>query len=471
MLFNSVEYACLLAIVFGGFWLLGNRRLPRVLLLLVASYVFYACWNAKYLALIFLSSNVDFFIGRGLARAERAGIRRLLLAASVIVNLGVLCTFKYFNFFVDSFVDLLAAMGIESDGTHLEVLLPVGISFYTFQTLSYTIDVYRRKMAPTNRYFEYLLFVSFFPQLVAGPIVRASHLLPQIGRIPKLTAEAGSRALFLIGIGLIKKIAIADFLGSHMVDRVFSNPEMYSSIETLLGVYAYAFQIYADFSAYSDIAIGSAALLGFQIPLNFNAPYRAADLREFWQRWHISLSTWLRDYLYIPLGGSRRGGARTYLNLMTTMLLGGLWHGAALTFIAWGAMHGLALVVTRLLQRFRGRKRVWGSARRAVGVLVTFHLVCAAWVFFRAPDFSRAAAVFGSIAALDFDTTNLTWPGLAVLGAAVFTHWMPDSWIDGARRLFHAVPAAVQAASLVAVLWAVRQLALTEVTPFIYFQF
>jgi len=471
MLFNSVEYACLLAVAFGGFWLLERHRLARVLLLLAASYLFYACWNAKYLLLIFMSSNVDFFVGRGLARAERPGARRLLLAVSVVVNLGVLCTFKYFNFFVASAVDLLAALGIDAGGWHLDVLLPVGISFYTFQTLSYTIDVYRRKLDPTDRYFEYLLFVSFFPQLVAGPIVRASHLLPQLGRLPTLTAERGSRALFLIGLGLVKKIAIADFLGAHVVDRVFSNPDMYSSVETLLGVYGYAFQIYADFSAYSDIAIGSAALLGFDIPVNFNAPYRAENLREFWQRWHISLSTWLRDYLYVPLGGSRRGGARTYLNLLVTMLLGGLWHGAALTFVAWGAMHGLALVATRLVQRWRGAQRVPGAVRRAVGVLVTFHVVCAAWVFFRAQDFSGAAAVFRSIAALDLDTTNVTWPGLAVLGAAVFTHWIPDGWIEGARRLFHAVPAGVQAAALVAALWAVRQLALTEVTPFIYFQF
>jgi D-alanyl-lipoteichoic acid acyltransferase DltB (MBOAT superfamily) len=471
MLFNSVEYACLLAIVFGGFWLLRRFRLPRVLLLLAASYVFYACWNAKYLLLIFLSSNVDFFVGRGLARTERVGLRRLLLTVSVVVNLGVLCTFKYFNFFVDSFVDLLAAVGIDAGGWHLEVLLPVGISFYTFQTLSYTIDVYRRKMAPTNRYFEYLLFVSFFPQLVAGPIVRASHLLPQLGRLPTLTAERGSRALFLIGIGLIKKIAIADYLGAHVVDRVFGNPEMYSSVETLFGVYGYAFQIYADFSAYSDIAIGSAALLGFEIPLNFNAPYRAANLREFWQRWHISLSTWLRDYLYVPLGGSRRGSARTYLNLMVTMLLGGLWHGAALTFVAWGAIHGAALVITRLIQRSGGAERIPLAVRRTAGVLLTFHVVCAAWVFFRAQDFSRAADVFLSIAALDFDITNISWSGMAVLGAAVFTHFMPEGWLEGARRLFHAVPAAVQAASLVVALWAVRQLAMTEVTPFIYFQF
>jgi D-alanyl-lipoteichoic acid acyltransferase DltB (MBOAT superfamily) len=471
MLFNSVEYACLLVTVFAGFWLLHRHRRPRVLLLLAASYTFYACWNAKYLLLILLSSNVDFAVGRLLGLNSDPRRRKLLLATSVIVNLGVLCAFKYFNFFADSFAGMMSALGIETGAWHLNVLLPVGISFYTFQTLSYTIDVYRKQMEPAADYFEYLLFVSFFPQLVAGPIVRARHLLPQIGRLPSLTAERGSRALFLIGSGLIKKIAIADFLGTHMVDRVFSNPEMYSSVESLLGVYAYAFQIYADFSAYSDIAIGSAALLGFDIPINFNAPYRAANLREFWQRWHISLSTWLRDYLYLPLGGSRRGSGRTYLNLMVTMLLGGLWHGAAATFVAWGAMHGAALMLTRVVQRTRVLSRVPGRLRRVLGVVVTFHVVCAAWVFFRAPSFSVAVDVFRSIAALDLDTTNLGWPGALVLLAAALIHWFPTRWLESIRAGFHAIPAAIQALGLVGAMLAVRQLALTEVTPFIYFQF
>jgi D-alanyl-lipoteichoic acid acyltransferase DltB (MBOAT superfamily) len=471
MLFNSVEYAFLLLAAFAGYWLLAGHRRLRVLLLLAASYLFYASWNYKYLSLIFLSSTMDFGIGRALARVESRAGRRALLATSIAVNLGVLCVFKYFNFFTDSFVALLATFGLEASAWHLDVLLPVGISFYTFQTLSYTIDVYRRRLAPARSYPEYLLFVSFFPQLVAGPIVRASTLLPQIGRPPRLAADQGSRALFLIGAGLVKKIAIADFLGAHLVDKVFGNPEMYSSIEALAATYAYAFQIYADFSAYSDIAIGSAALLGFQIPRNFDAPYRAANLREFWQRWHISLSTWLRDYLYIPLGGSRRGPARTQVNLLITMLLGGLWHGAALTFVAWGAIHGLALMGTRLAQRWWGERAQADPLMRAVGVLVTFHVVCAAWVFFRAPTFGVALELFASLGALDFGVNNLDWPVLAVLAVAAGTHWIPREWIGAIRKGFHTIPAPVQALMLIGALLGLRQLALTDVTPFIYFQF
>ncbi|MBW2523396.1 MAG: MBOAT family protein [Deltaproteobacteria bacterium] len=471
MLFNSTEYAFLLAGAFAAYWLLAGHRRLRVLALLAASYLFYASWNARYLGLIFFSSTLDFAIGRAMSREPSPAARRALLAASVLVNLGILCTFKYFNFFAREAAALLAVFGVDATPFHLDVLLPVGISFYTFQTLSYTIDVYRRRLEPSASYTDYLLFVSFFPQLVAGPIVRASTLLPQIAGRHRLTAEQGSNALLLIGIGLAKKIAIADFLGVHVVDRVFTNPEMYSSLEALAAAYGYSFQIYADFSAYSDIAIGSAALLGFTIPLNFDAPYRAVDLRDFWRRWHISLSTWLRDYLYIPLGGSRRGPGRTYINLAVTMLLGGLWHGAALTFVVWGAIHGLALALTRAWQRAFPTEEAPSDWRRALGTVLTFHLVTAAWVFFRAPSFDVAFDVFAAIGALSPGLTNLGWPSMLVLALAVATHWIPDGWMDTARRGFHAAPAPLQAATLVAAVLALHQVASTEVTPFIYFQF
>jgi len=473
MLFNSVEYAGLLIAAFTGAWLLSlaPSRHPRNVFLLVASYFFYGCWSVRYLSLIFLSSSMDFLIGRGLSRVERPSGRKGLLALSVTVNLGILATFKYFNFFSASLAALFARFGVEVDPFALDVLLPVGISFYTFQTLSYTIDVYRRKLDPITCYTDYLLFVSFFPQLVAGPIVRASHLLPQLARKPGLTSREGSAAIFLIGIGLAKKIAIADYLGAHMVDPVFSNPAMYSSLETLAGVYGYALQIYADFSAYSDIAIGSAALLGFKLPLNFDGPYTAASLREFWQRWHISLSTWLRDYLYIPLGGSRRGPAVTYMALMVTMLLGGLWHGAALTFVFWGLIHGLALVLTRVIQRLGLLERMNRRVRRGIGVFVTFHVVCAGWIFFRSPDFATAGEVFSSLATLDFATSNIPWGVLAMIVVAFGTHWIPRGAMHRLAEIFDRVPAPLQAATLVGVVLAVRQLAVTDVTPFIYFQF
>ncbi|MCP4605605.1 MAG: MBOAT family protein [Proteobacteria bacterium] len=473
MHFNSVEYACLLIGAIACTWLMTWYEKPklRVILLLTASYIFYASWNPKYLVLIFFSSSLDFTIGRFLARAKSRFQKKALLAGSVVVNLGILCAFKYFNFFTAEVSALLHTFGVEMITPHLDILLPVGISFYTFQTLSYTIDVYREQLEPAKNYFEYLLFVSFFPQLVAGPIVRARTLLPQIARMPKLSAEQGSRAIYRIGIGIVKKIAIADFLGAHIVDPVFSNPEMYSSIEALVGVYAYAFQIYADFSAYSDIAIGSAALLGFEIPENFNAPYRAADLREFWQRWHISLSTWLKDYLYIPLGGSQSSAFRTYVNLMITMLIGGLWHGAANTFIVWGAMHGGALVITRIVQRLNYMKKVPFAVRRAAGVILTFHLVCAAWVFFRAPNFDMAASIFESIASLTVGTANISTPVIIALAAAIFTHWIPIRWTERCHSLFHALPAPIQAAALIAAILLIQRLASTEVEPFIYFQF
>ncbi|MCP4679200.1 MAG: MBOAT family protein [Deltaproteobacteria bacterium] len=470
MLFNSFEYACLLVVALTLSWFAVKRHKLRVTVLLAASYIFYASWNAKYLLLIFFSSSLDYAIGRLLTRAKGRP-RRALLAISVIVNLGVLCTFKYFNFFSAEVVALLATFGIKASAAHLDVLLPVGISFYTFQTLSYTIDVYRRQLEPVKSYLEYLLFVSFFPQLVAGPIVRARTLLPQIASSPRLTSEQGSRAIYRIGLGLVKKIAIADFLGAHIVDPVFSNPEMYSSPEALVAAYAYAFQIYADFSAYSDIAIGSARLLGFEIPENFRNPYRAADLREFWQRWHISLSTWLRDYLYIPLGGSRGTSFRTYVNLMITMLLGGLWHGAAMTFIAWGAIHGAALVVTRIVQRIFRTRDIHAGLLRVVGVFFTFHIVTAAWVFFRAQSFEKAAQIFETIAALEPGTANITLPVIGVLTFAALTHWIPEGWMDRSGRAFHTMPAPLQAVLLVAAIVAVQQIARTDVAPFIYFQF
>ncbi len=472
MYFNSLEYAVLLLSAFAGFWLLGNHRRPRVLLLLTASYLFYASWNAKYLGLIFFSSSWDFFIGQRLARTVGPTRRKVWLAMSLVVNLGILCVFKYFNFFAGEVATLFGQFGWTIRPIYLEVLLPVGISFYTFQTLSYTIDVYRRRLEPAADYFEYLLFVSFFPQLVAGPIVRASQLLPQIGRTPRLTVEQGSRAVFRIGAGLVKKVAIADFVGAHLVDPVFSNPQMYSSVETMTAVYGYAFQIYADFSAYSDIAIGSAALLGFHIPENFDLPYRAANLQEFWRRWHISLSTWLKDYLYIPLGGSRGGAVRTAANLMITMLLGGLWHGAAATFVIWGAIHGVALILTRAVQRLLPARNARPSAGwHLLKVLFTFHLVCASWVFFRSPTLSAAWTVFASIGTLSTTTANLSWPVLALLSAAVVSHYLPKKWIEDAFTLFHRAPAPVQAALLIGALLVVQAIARTEIAPFIYFQF
>ncbi|MDJ0766172.1 MAG: MBOAT family protein [Myxococcota bacterium] len=471
MRFNSIEYAVLLVAAITVSWLFKNRQQVRIFSLLVASYIFYAAWHPAYLVLIFFSSSLDFAIGRQLHTTQHPAYRRALLALSVATNLGILCTFKYFNFFVGEITALLGTVGIPVSTPYLDVLLPVGISFYTFQTMSYVIDVYRCRLTPTKRYFSYLLFVSFFPQLVAGPIVRARVLLPELSSRPTLSPEAGSRALYRIGMGLVKKIAIADFLGAHIVDPVFSNPEMYTSIETLAAIYAYAFQIYTDFSAYSDIAIGSAMLLGVRIPENFRAPYRSGNLREFWQRWHISLSTWLRDYLYIPLGGSRRSRHRVYANLMITMVLGGLWHGAASTFLAWGTLHGVALAITRAIQRPGPVRDHPNPVRRILAVACTFHFVCGAWVVFRSDSLATAVQIFQAVFSFTSGMANLSFPIIAVILVAALSHWIPDTWIKASQRLFHAAPAPVQAAALIAAILVITQIAQSDVAPFIYFQF
>jgi alginate O-acetyltransferase complex protein AlgI len=475
MLFSSAQYAALLLFAFAGFWalaaLLPEKRTARSAFLLAVSYFFYGTWNPRYLVLIFASSSHDYLVGRLLGVAKRPSHRRLLLLASVGADLMVLGAFKYFEFFAESFAALLAVFGVEGVPPHLGLLLPVGISFYTFQSLSYTIEVYRGRLAPTRNCVDYLAFVSFFPQLLAGPITRAASFLPQLLRTPSLTSERASRAIFLIGIGLIKKIAIADVLGAQLVNPVFSNPVMYSATETLAAVYGYTFQIYADFSAYTDIAIGSAALLGFDLPRNFDAPYTAASLREFWQRWHISLSTWLRDFLYVPLGGSRHGAVRTYLALIATMFMGGLWHGAAAKFVVWGLIHGVALVVTRLIQRSGLPERLPSRVRRVVGVCVTFHVVTAAWVFFGAPSFDGAIEIFRSLGSMDLGAANVGLPALAALAIAVATHGVKDAWFDRIVSGFHRIPAPAQAVLLVGAVLAAHEIAAVDVAPFIYFQF
>lgn len=475
MLFSSTAYAALLLFAFGGFWALAaflpGKRTARSAFLLAVSYFFYGTWNPRYLILIFASSSHDYLVGRLLGAAKRPAHRKLLLLASVGADLAVLGAFKYFDFFADSFAALLAVFGVEAVPPHLGLLLPVGISFYTFQSLSYTIEVYRGRLAPTRNYVDYLAFVSFFPQLLAGPITRAAAFLPQLLGTPSLSPERASRAVFLIGLGLVKKIAIADLLGAQLVNPVFSNPVMYSAAETVFAAYGYSFQIYMDFSAYSDIAIGSAALLGFELPRNFAAPYVSASLREFWQRWHISLSTWLRDFLYIPLGGSRHGALRTYLALIATMFLGGLWHGAAAKFVVWGLIHGGALVITRLVQRSGLPDRLPGRLRRAVGVVLTFHVVTAAWVFFGAPSFDGALEIFRSLGSGDLSAANLGLPALAALAIAVAAHPVRDAWFDRVVAIFHRIPAPAQALLFVCAVFAARQIASTDVAPFIYFQF
>ncbi len=488
MLFNTLNYALFFAIAFTVSWTIARvqKGWARIIFLLVMSYGFYAAgfdknlnWNFRYLPLIFSSSTVDFFLARAIDRMDDPRRRKLMLAVTVVLNLGFLGFFKYWNFAIEN-VNLMRAWSSGAPVTTneaLKVLLPpVGISFFTFESMSYVIDVYRRELKPHKSYLRYLLFVCFFPHLVAGPIVRPRDLLPQFEAEPKLTREDGAEGLFLIAIGLLKKIVISDQLSLQLVDRVFDNPQNFSSIEVLSGVYGYAVQIYCDFSGYTDIAIGSALLLGVRFPLNFDSPYKGHNLQDFWRRWHISLSTWLRDYLYIPLGGNRGSELRTYRNLMLTMVLGGLWHGASWTFVFWGFLHGIGLAVTRWWQR---RKPVVGQVRarepstpaRAIGVFLTFHYVCLAWIFFRATTFGKAVQVLKQIALGTTFHPNLQPIVVAVLAVGLVVHFTPDAWFKRMKTGFADLPALGQGALLFLVAIVLHEAASTQAVPFIYFQF
>jgi alginate O-acetyltransferase complex protein AlgI len=454
--------------------LLLRARRVRLLFLLGASYVFYAHWDWRFLPLIWASSTADWLLGHAIARAKNDRSRKLWLIGTVILNLGVLGVFKYFNFGIDSARAALHSLGVHVPEVTLEVALPIGVSFFTFESMSYVIDVYRRQIEPQKSYFEYLAFVAFFPHLVAGPIVRPRDLLPQLSGPPRFSPSEGSEALFLIAIGLVKKIAIGDYLALNLVDRVFDAPTQYSALECYAGVLGYAVQIYCDFSGYTDIAIGSALLLGVRFPLNFDSPYKAHNIQDFWRRWHISLSTWLRDYLYIPLGGNRKGPIRTYVNLMLTMLLGGLWHGANWTFVVWGGIHGAALAVNRAwteLREQRGPRPSFSLGTHVLSVFLTFHLVCAAWIFFRADSFRSAATVFSQLATLTHYHPNLPLPVLGVLALGLASHFTPELWYQAAQRSFMRMPALAQGMALFCVGLGLREMASADAVPFVYFQF
>jgi D-alanyl-lipoteichoic acid acyltransferase DltB (MBOAT superfamily) len=382
MIFNSITFAVFLPVVFAIYWSLVNRKLVyQNILLLVASYVFYGFWDARFLVLIFVSSLSDYLIGLQLAKAEKEEKRKRWLGLSLLINLGVLFSFKYFNFFLDSFSILVETFGFQANKSTLQIILPVGISFYTFQTLSYTIDIYKNKIKPTRNFIDFFAFVSFFPQLVAGPIERASHLLPQFQEKRYFTYENANAGLRLILWGLFKKVVIADRL-AYSVSLVYDSPQDFSGFAVILATVFFAIQIYCDFSGYSDIAIGTARLFGFDLMTNFKTPYLSTSIRDFWQRWHTSLSTWFRDYVYIPLGGNRVSTGRWWLNVMTTFTVSGLWHGANWTFVIWGGIHGLFYAIEKQFEVIKLPKFLSG--------ILVFTIVCIAWIFFRADTLNDA---------------------------------------------------------------------------------
>ncbi len=467
MNFNSAQFLLFFPCLLVLYAWLYRRDKPREVLLLAASYLFYMSWNWKYAGLIALSTLVDYSVGLRLGGEEREPRRKALLVISLVTNLGLLGLFKYYNFFADVTGDLLRPLGLDLALPHHRFLLPVGISFYTFQTLSYSIDLYRRVLPCERSLSRFALYVSFFPQLVAGPIVRAKDFLPQLHRGPRVTHERFNGGLRRIFRGLLKKVVIADLLANLGVDAVFANPADFSSVDLLLALYGYAFQIYNDFSGYSDIAIGAALMLGFDIPENFKRPYLSTNLREFWTRWHISLSSWLRDYLYIPLGGNRGGGGRTRLNLLLTMLLGGLWHGAALNFVFWGAWHGLLLVCTPRRASIADRPRRF--ATRMARRLLCFHLVLVGWLLFRISGLADLGIFLAGLLELS-GGTRLGPVYLGLLGAAALAHFTPAEPLRAGGRLLDRLPLPVRAATWAGLVLLLVGLSL-EGPTFIYFQF
>ncbi|HKM64848.1 MAG TPA: MBOAT family protein [Acidisphaera sp.] len=468
MLFPTTAFLIFFVAVTIGLATLQRSYEAQKIWLVAASYFFYAQWNWRFCFLLAFSSTVTYIAGLALERVRTQRSRKRVVAATVTVHLLTLGFFKYFDFFVESGNGLLRALGVPEALPFIEVILPVGISFFIFHGISYVVDVYRGDVAVCRRLTDMLLYLAFFPQLVAGPIVRAAKFLPQLYRRPERDFGLAWPLALIVG-GLFKKVVMANFLATGLVDPIFDDPIHYGTPDLLLGIYGYAVQIYCDFSAYTDIAIGIAALLGFEFPPNFNQPYRASSLRDFWRRWHISLSSWLRDYLYKPLGGSRGGALFTARNLMVTMLLGGIWHGAAWKFVFWGVLHGLGLGVERILfGRGHAEPRGWA---KGVSTIVVFHFVCFGWLFFRADSFDTAWLYLQMMAQGSPSLVQATpfTIGLIVLGMAL--QFAPP---DMHRRVAAWVLAwpewALGAASGTLVL-AIDAVGPDGVAPFIYFQF
>lgn len=474
VLFHSFTFAGFFAVVWVVHWALRERVQARLIWLTLASWVFYSGWDWRFTGLLWLSTAVDYVCARKIAGSSAKGRRRWMWV-SATVNLGILATFKYLNFFASSTALALQSLGLEADWVTLEIVLPVGISFYTFQTLGYTIDVYRGRVEAVSNPWQFAAYVAFFPQLVAGPIERASALLPQLVASPRLQAADQIEGARRFVIGLWKKMILADNLAVY-VDWVFVIPsDQVAPHQVVFGVLAFAGQIWADFSGYTDMAIGVARMLGVRLMENFDAPYFARGPRDFWRRWHISLSTWLRDYLYIPLGGNRRGRVRTQINLALTMLLGGLWHGAAWTFVAWGAFHGLWLALERAV--FGERQRRSGWLAMSVGVIITFVGVCIGWLMFRAPSLEQAWGFSRVAIAGLFGGERWRDPAVWIDGAYVLHFLAPIFVVQLVQRL---LPSGASERTRSHVGWIIAAFALLALftepharpdAPFVYFQF
>jgi D-alanyl-lipoteichoic acid acyltransferase DltB (MBOAT superfamily) len=477
MIFSSGLFLFLFAGFLFFYRFMRRAPMTRIIYVLLFSLYFYYKSSGFYFLLLLFASVSDYAIAHAIFKTRTRSAKRWLVALSVAVNLGMLGYFKYTNFLVEVTNDLFGQGFLEFQN----IFLPVGISFFVFQSMSYTIDVYRGQLKPLGCWLDYLFYLSFFPQLVAGPIVRARDFIPQIRQNPlRITRAMFGMGVFLILIGLFKKAVISDYISANFVDRVFDEPLLYSGFECLMGIYGYALQIYCDFSGYSDMAIGIALLLGFHFPKNFDAPYKSATITEFWRRWHISLSSWLRDYLYISLGGNRKGRVRTYFNLFITMLLGGLWHGAAIRFVLWGGLHGAALALHKgWMSLFPKAKRTGAEMRwgwRVAGIFVTFNIVCLGWLLFRADSMQTVSLMLHQIAE-NFNSAVI--PQVIAGYAGVFflllvgyvLHLLPQECDRLTQRVVTALPIPVQVVLVVAMIWLVMQVKSSDIQPFIYFQF
>jgi alginate O-acetyltransferase complex protein AlgI len=473
MFFNSIDFLFFLPLVFLMYWKIGEKNLRlQNLFILFSSYFFYGCWDWRFLFLIGFSTVLDFGIGKQLEKSKEEATRRKYLILSLLLNLGLLGFFKYYNFFTESFSSLIRQLGFQIDEWTLSIILPVGISFYTFQTMSYTIDVYKRKIPATTDFIAFASFVSFFPQLVAGPIERASNLLPQFSKQRKFNFDQAVEGVCLICYGLFKKVVIADRLSVY-VNNVFDNVDSANSISLTVATVFFSFQIYCDFSGYSLIARGTAKLLGFELMVNFNKPYLAQSIPDFWRKWHISLSTWFKDYLYIPLGGNRAGQIINYRNILIVFLVSGLWHGANWTFVIWGLLHAVYQMLYLILRGSQSRNKKSSIVGKIMNIATVYFLVCFAWIFFRADSLDSAFYYIQSILTLGFDLN----PSVVFAGKGPL-NFIISFAVIGLLFLSYLLPADMKFKKnsqsiifVVASIIFITILGVNEGSEFIYFQF
>ncbi len=476
LLFSSGLFIFLFTGFMYVYFIVHKHHRAKTIFVTLFSLYFYYKSSGIYFLLLVLSAIVDYSLANAIFRAESTKKKKAILIISLALNLGMLAYFKYTNFFYSVICDLTA-----QSFSPLSIFLPVGVSFFTFQSLSYTIDIYRGTLKPVKSFLDYAFFVTFFPQLVAGPIVRAADFIPQIFKPLKVTDAMIGRGIFLIASGVIKKVVIADFISTNFVDRIFDNPTLYTGLENLFGVYGYALQIYCDFSGYSDMAIGIALLMGFHFKINFDSPYQSKNIAEFWRRWHISLSTWLKDYLYISLGGNRKGRITTYINLFITMLLGGLWHGAGFRFVLWGAMHGIALAIHKFYREVFPDKTADRTPVRqffitVLSAFITFHFVSFCWIFFRAENMETAMGMIRQIVfhfnpQIFFAFITGYKPVLLMMLIGYSLHFIPKSVELKTENIVTNLPLLLKVSFMILVILLVVQFKSSEIQPFIYFQF